>query len=156
MRDDVFELVEYVVNAFGLHGKLTVDLDPLSQHFAVRKEDLRPHGIAGYCTLPDGEMITEDDPVRIIIDRGLGEYEVRLVYAHEIGHGLTRNAGELAMGDIDQWFVTKAEREAWEVASVLLVPFEAIEVYGELSRIAVACGVPEQMVEMAMKCYQGG
>ncbi len=155
MREEVFDLVEYVVNAFGLHGRTHVDLDPLSQHFTMRKEDLRPYRIAGYCTLPEGDRITEDDPVKIILDRHLNERDVRLVYAHEIGHGLTWNAGELAMGSIDQWFVNKAEREAWEVASVLLVPFDAIAVYQELSRIALVCDVPEQMVEIAMKCYRG-
>jgi len=155
MRDEVYTAVHWLIEDHRLHTWMRVSLSPLESLFHVRHADLRPFQLAGSCIPPTGGRLTPETPARIVLDAALDDYCERLAYAHEIGHGLMGHAGALMMGSIDQWFVDKAEREAWEVASLLLVPYDAITRYGDLHTIALACEVPEHLVSLAFRCYVG-
>ncbi|MGI8405129.1 MAG: ImmA/IrrE family metallo-endopeptidase [Thermomicrobiales bacterium] len=153
MRDEVYAAVQYLIEDFNLHAWMRVKLTPLEALFPVRHADLGSFRIMGSCVPPKDGLLSGDNPAKIVLDSGLDDYTERIAYAHEIGHGLMGHAGDFVMADSDHWFIDKAEREAWEVAALLLVPYDAITRYRHISVIALACEVPEHLVSLAVSCY---
>ncbi|MGI8406020.1 MAG: ImmA/IrrE family metallo-endopeptidase [Thermomicrobiales bacterium] len=156
MRDEVYVSVRELIDDYQLHTWMKVTLAPLEAIFPIRYTDLARFQIAGSCMPPVSRSITPATPARVVLDTGLDDYRERLVYAHEIGHGLAGHAGYLEIASLDRWFADKAEREAWEVAAVLLVPQGAITRYRDRYVIALMCDVPEFVVSLACRSYWGG
>lgn len=113
----------------------------------MRFDDLGGMDVLGMIlTPPRGWNARPDNPARVILNSGLGPMDARVAYAHEVGHGLCHHVGmmsSLALGLED-----KHEREAWEIASLLLIPERVVLEEKEVVRIAAACEVPEWLVEI--------
>lgn len=155
MREAVYDSILRLIDDYRLHQWMLVKLAPLEALFPVRHADLDVFRIAGSCIPPPDGLISPATPARVVLDCGLDDYSARIVYAHEIGHALAGHAGELMTIALDAWFGDKAEREAWEVAALLLVPYDAISRYQDLYVIALMCEVPEHLVSLAVQCYLG-
>lgn len=147
MRIDVANIINDLVGAYSLHDRMPVKLDALEGVFRVRFAPLRLHGLAGTCLPSSALPPTEDDPALIVIDDSLSEMSVRLVYAHEIGHAIHGHPGELAWQGMDSWFQDKAERQAWEVAAMLLMPWGRI--HGDVQEVSAMTYLPEHLVRLA-------
>lgn len=61
--------------------------------------------------------------------------------------------GSLSIDSFNPWVAGKHEREALEIAAILVVPLEAIARYCDESLIAATCEVSDDVVRMAVKCY---
>lgn len=157
MRERVAEDVDGIVEEYGLHRGLdpVVDLSPLRDRFPVRYEDLGPFGVRGLIIPPPGGWPAhEENRARVVLDRSLEGApcpEQRLVYAHEIGHGIACHAGTLAAGLED--LVQADEQEAWKVAASLLIPRWTIAALGHPERVAAACKVPVWVAAIRMNWW---
>ena len=152
MREVVFGRVAELIDHYQLHQTGTlVKLTPLEDMFPIRYEPLARMGILGACHPPKSGEVSAANPARILLDDGMPDRLERVVYAHEVGHGILGHRGELAFGPMSEWFSGKNEREAWEVAAMLLVPREALMPYVEASTIAAICEVPEELVHLAAR-----
>jgi hypothetical protein len=143
------------IDRYGLHASgAPVDLSPLEEVCPVAYEALPP-GCAGFtvATAP----ATRDRPATVVLDRSLGPLTRRIAYAHEAAHGLLGHAGNLALRDMDPWFQTRQERDAWRGAALLLVPQVRVDPAQEVTieTVARACDVPKWIVERLPKWWWG-
>jgi len=147
MQYEVRQAVEAAIAHYDLHESTHVDLWPLDDLFLIRYLDMS--GMEALGTIlppPNGWPVSVDNRARILIDHDLGTDDARIVIAHEIGHGFCQHVGSassLALGMND-----RHEREAWEVAAVLLIPERVIYEEQDVARIAAACSVPAWLVEL--------
>jgi Zn-dependent peptidase ImmA (M78 family) len=124
-----------------------VNLSRLEDAFPLLIEDLSGMDVAGYVIPPDGD-ISPDNTAPVYIHKRLGPIDRRLAYAHEVGHALHGHAGALTLRQLDEWFLDRAELEAWRVAAQLLIPVEAIVQFETVDRIARACLAPPELVKL--------
>ena len=147
MRSQVSDRVAIVIEQFRLHDSYPVKMEALEEWFPVRYHDLTDAGVLGMALPPKGGWpASSSNKARIVIDSGVGESDARIIYAHEIGHGICEHIGFTSSEALD--ITGRHEREAWEVASALLIPEEAVREYQTVERIAAACEVPEWLVEI--------
>jgi Zn-dependent peptidase ImmA (M78 family) len=151
MLPHIADEVDALVDCYDLHASLPVDIWQLEPMFPAIHADTDTTTVAGMVILPQSLPVTEQNFARVILSDKLTPYECRLVYAHEVAHGIIGHEGELRMAPMDRWFTDKAEREAWEVASRLLVPIRAVVEYEDVTSIAHACRVPQEMVKLAYR-----
>lgn len=136
-----------IIAAYNLHASVPVCLEPLEDVFLVRHISMDGLGTVGSIMAPpSGWPATPTNRARILLDYGLGNKESRLTLAHEIGHGICHHVGNASSRMLG--LEDKHEREAWMVASLLLIPERVIMEEREVSRIAAVCEVPEWLVEL--------
>lgn len=147
MSNRRFDRAMRMIEEYGLHSRTPVSLEPLEDVFPVRYDDLGGFDILGMIINPPGGWgASADNPARVVINNKLNEYEARITYAHEVGHGICHHVGLLSSMALGM--EERHEREAWEVASLLLIPRHVIEEEREVSRIAAVAEVPEWLVRM--------
>lgn len=148
MRWGVAEAVGDLIDRFGLHDEgVPVDLSPLKEEFVPLVEPIAEMGVRAFAVPPKGGVVSLDSPACVVLDEEQPEALRRLYYAHEIGHVLCEHEGSLRTLAVNDWFHDRQEREAWEVASVLLIP-TAQMVGRTAAEVARACGVPTWLAEM--------
>lgn len=139
--------IHRLVDQYDLHRTVPVRLDPLEDLFAVRFASMEHLGLMGALLAPkQGWPVSPDNRGRILLDWGLNEQEVQTTVAHEIGHALYQHPGSrtsLSLGLED-----KHERQAWKVASALLIPEHVVMEEQEAERVAMVCEVPLFMVDL--------
>ncbi|MGB3331145.1 MAG: ImmA/IrrE family metallo-endopeptidase [Thermomicrobiales bacterium] len=122
---------------------------PLEALFHVRYEPiLRDWRTDGIAIAPRDMPVSAGNPASIVLDLGLNDHRERLIYAHEIGHALYGHMGPVAYRGMDPWFRRKAERQAWEAAAALLIPWHAM--HGDVQRISQVCHVPRILVQLLL------
>lgn len=147
MRPSVRSEAMNILSAYELHRNIPVRLDPLEDLFLIRHTDMEAYGLAGaILTPPLGWPVSPQNRARILVDYSLTEWEARLTIAHEIGHGICHHPGNLS--SLSLGLEDKHERQAWEVAALLLIPQRVVYEEQEVSRVAAACMVPEWLVEL--------
>lgn len=151
--DGVDEQVTAIIQRYQLHGTTAypseyVNLAPLEDMFPILLRPLHEWGVQGFVIPPIG-VVSTSNPAPVTLDIRLTAHVARLAYAHEIGHGLHGHQGAFVLAEMDQWFVRRAEREAWAVAARLLVPIQTVIDYETTEAIATACDVPEWLVDLA-------
>lgn len=133
-----------LIKAYGLHAnEPPVKLAPLEETFPVVLRDLSETGLRAFA------YINETDEPYIVVDENLPEALHKVYYAHEIGHVILGHPGNLQARDVDNWFETRQERDAWSVAAELLIPRSVTIGMDEISPHAIAerCEVPVKLVE---------
>lgn len=155
MRERVRHDVSGVIEEYGLHRGLDpiVDISALRDRFPVRYEDLGPYGVRGLIIPPPGGWPAhEENKARVVLDCSLRDttsHEHRLVYAHEVGHGLACHAGTLPVGLEN--LKHEEEQEAWKVAAHLLIPWWTVATFGDPEIVAEVCGVPVWLASLHMQ-----
>ncbi len=142
--------VRRLIEEFALHDLgAPVDLRPVHNVYVPHVSDLEAlAGIPAFAIRPPDLVATSDRPALIYLDARLDVPETRLNYAHEVGHVLCGHAGSLPHLDLGEWWYDRDEREAWQVASRLLIPWSVLVSGYTVSDIAMICEVPEWLVEM--------
>lgn len=136
-----------MIRDYDLHSRSPVVLTPLEEVFPVRYDDLGGMDVLGMIINPPGGWdVSAENPARVVINSQLGPADARLTYAHEIGHGICRHVGMLSSMALGM--EGRHEREAWEIASLLLIPRHVVIEEREVSRIAAVAEVPEWLVKM--------
>mgnify|MGYP001367896677 CR=1 FL=1 len=139
--------VQHLIEEYNLHRAVPVDLSPLEDIFLVRWENIQSYGMNGMILPPRaGWPATPQSKARVVLDRDLHERQARLTLAHEIGHALCEHVGTFS--SVALGINGKHEREAWEVASMLLIPWGIVAEEREVSLVAAACEVPEALVHL--------
>lgn len=152
IEHDVKDQARILIDQYNLHFRRGrpleyVSLEPLEPLFPLVVRDLSDWGMDG-CVIPPSGEITPSNPAVINVHKGLSKQRQRIIHAHEIGHALNDHAGAFKWEEakMDLWFADREEREAWEVAAMLLVPIDTVVTYQDASRIATICDVPEWLV----------
>lgn len=126
-----------------------VDLRMLHDTFVPELVDLAVMaGVPALAIAPDDGRVSLSRPALVYLDVRDTKQDQRLNYAHEIGHVLCGHGASLPSLELGDWWYDKDEREAWEAASRLLIPWTAISSGHTTSEIAMICEVPEWLVEM--------
>lgn len=150
MLDWVRAETDNLIQLYGLHasGDPEVDLSPLADLFPWRYDDLSLLGVKGLILPPpQGWPALVCNKARVVVDETLGRgWHARLVYAHEIGHGICRHIGSAKASSLG--LSERMEREAWEVAARLLLPAEVCMEVGVIHHVAALCYVPEWLVQV--------
>ena len=148
MKPHIAEVVDLMIDAYGLHEDVTapVPIFNLEPVFPVVRRDLDHMGIAGMVILPRELPVTECNFARVVLSDALDDDDERLVYAHEVAHGIMGHEGELRVSDMDSWFTDRSERQAWQIAARLLIPPSAWLDRGDVQRMAAAFRVPTMLV----------
>lgn len=147
MKQRARQAAARLIGRYNLHRNVPVRLDPLEDLFVTRFTDMAQHGMLGAVLTPEhGWPVTPQNRGRILLDYGLSESEARVTMAHEIGHALHHHPGNLA--GLTLGLEDKHERQAWEIASRLLIPERVIYEEREAQRIAMVCEVPLFLVEL--------
>ena len=151
MRERVRDDVDGIVEEYGLHRGLdpVVDLSPLGDRFPVRFADMSAIGLRGLILPPrHGWPAHEENPARVVIDETFEHWqeagsrdELRLIYAHEVGHGIAHHAGPLVV-EHNGLGVQREEWEAWKIAARLLIPCWAVNAIENVEMLAQVCRVP--------------
>src|SRR5690606_7827989 len=126
VRADVYDEVMLLIHDLRLHdGPGPVDLTPLENIFVPHRLDLELVGASGL-TMQRSRHYKPSIlwPVGIAVDINQSAEKQREIYSHEIGHVLCGHEGSLRSLDVDDWFHDRAEFEATEVASLLLIPLD--------------------------------
>lgn len=146
---DLMDRVYRVIEEYDLHlAGAPVDLSPLEAICPVATEDLSRLGIAGFCYART--PATRETPATVVLCRSLTDSHRRIAYAHEVAHGLVAHSGAISLSDLDPWFHSQQEREAWLAAAMLLIPpLDRVQT-AELTMegLARACDVPVWLVEL--------
>ncbi len=141
--------VRRLILELGLHDDgPPVSLTPLYDLFIPEEVDLRTTGIPACVVLPPDRDITPTTPATIYLDRRLDRCAKRQSYAHEVGHALLGHTGSVPHLDMGDWWHDSDEREAWEVAALLLIPHEAFQWGWTGQEVAAACEVEPWLVEL--------
>lgn len=145
VRADVARIVE----EFALHeGGAPVRLEPLEGTFLLEFGDLLSSGAIGIAKPPLHDLVPSPfSPAAVMVEERLDRGEMRLVYAHEIGHVVCGHAGSLRVASLGRAWDDKQEKEAWEVAAALLVPMEELVSGDTSAEVAARCEVPVDLVE---------
>ena len=148
MKPHVAETVDRLIWDYGLHEDLEgpVPIFKLEPIFPVERWDLAHVGLAGMVILPETRPVTESNFAPVVLSDALDDHDERIVYAHEVAHGILEHEGGLRLDEMDCWFENRSEREAWEVAARLLVPPVAWLDRGDVQRMAAAFAVPPALV----------
>lgn len=145
MRDEIFWDVQRVIRELDLHEEgAPVNITRLERVYVpYRVSNLAEVGIGGFASpLPDWLDPSEDTPAMVVVDEAEHEkYSWREIYCHEVGHLICNHLGSLRSLKVDEWFHSREEREAWEVAALLLIPTEVFEAGGTPEDIARSCDV---------------
>lgn len=149
MQATIADDIDALIDAYDLHATIPVRLDAIEPLYVPERLNLDELGVAGMVILPKGGMVSPTNFARILLSDALSPFMERLVYAHEVAHAIIGHPGELRFAGMDRWFVDKAERQAWEVASRLLIPHRAIVEREDVDSIARYCQVPSELVRMA-------
>lgn len=129
---------------YGLHSTTPVKLWKMEDIYPIRYENLSSAGIWGMILEPLSGW--GSGPARVVMHDALGPEDARIVYAHEIGHGVCQHAGALPAALLG--LSDRHERQAWAVAATLLIPHRIVMEEREIDRIAEVCMVPEWLVEI--------
>ena len=148
MRADVSEAAWDLIENHSLHASDGwVSLEPLEPLFVPVLRDLEPIGVPAFAVPAIGATAMKT-PAHVVLDAHSPRMIRRLLYAHEIGHILCGHAGSLVHLELGDWWHDRDEREAWEVASVLLIPHHIFMEGLSTDEVACACGVPRWLVKM--------
>ena len=98
-----------------------------------------------------GFALVRPKSIHIGINRNLKVDEQRMAVAHEVGHIIANQPGQLFVCRSSDWSKEKDEREAHLIAACLLVPLRVVaENYypGSIGQLARALKVPPDLVEL--------
>ena len=71
-------------------------------------------------------FVADEDHREICLRQGLGRPERRVLLAHALGHHFLHRGNRFYFAETDPEALEAQEREAWEFASHLLIPTEAL------------------------------
>lgn len=147
MRQKLWQRTQAMIQTYHLHTTTPVKMWPLEDLYLIRYIDMaQMNALGAILPPPDGWPVSSQNRARVLIDHELGDTDARLVFAHEVGHGICQHVGELS--SLALGLLERHEREAWEVASLLLIPSRVVHEEREIGRIAAVCNVPEWLVEL--------
>lgn len=147
IHGNTMDVLTTLIQNYRLHESWPVKLWPLEDIFPIRFDDLSMAGaLAAILSPPDGWPAHAANRARVVIDYSVGSDALPMIYAHEIGHGICGHPGTSCFMGIDIY--DKFEREAWSVASGLLIPAEVARSCPDTATIAAECGVAEWLVEL--------
>lgn len=119
----VEEAAHEVIDWLGLHDNgAPVDLTPLEDYFRIRLIDLSGTGSHGFLKYPKRGSIQPNNPAKVFLNKHNSAFDRRILFAHEVGHGVLGHEGTLRCESVDDWFTRRQEREAWRFAATLLIP----------------------------------
>lgn len=146
---EVAEVVDDLIARYGLHdGGAPVDLSPLKEEFVPLVEPFDETGIPAFSMPPRGGVVSPDLPVCVVLDELQPEATRLVYYAHEIGHILCGHPGSLRTLEASDWWHSRDERQAWEVATLQLTPAASWDLGATTGEVGGTYEVPGWLAEM--------
>lgn len=147
MKDHRQTLVRSFIARHQLHhrDRSVVDLSPLHRWYRPVLAPAEADYVA-WTARPYGGVVTAKTPAKIWLREGLCPQDRRLAFAHEVAHHLLGHTGSLPLRSVDPWFHSRDEREAWQAAALLLIPFDAFWGCAHIEMLSKRCDVPSWLI----------